>query len=390
MKTFSEWLDEKQKNPKSDVQITNALEVVKKFDGKPGPHTPDKEISQILDGYYAQVVKKGLDEIRQQPQRVAMEEAFNKLLHRSQQAGATGIEMWRKGIDDLVGGWNKEVKKGGVVEEPAIKPSKPVLQVFKSGGEIGNIELVQIFDKSMFDQHIGGRSNALPKDQKVKLTGKMEVHKTSREDFASGLPRTAWVGIVEIASRTGAPHDIVYLVANNSMYNHVSAPHLTKGKYNIQPVTHGAQPGHNAAIQELIKGGYTKPKQWNGCKVEKGVENETGCFFGFSMVKQDSGAGHYWNWTSFSMNFYANGEFGDFPTEVENLNVAQKKAYREAQMIFQKKPRDWTDADRAALKKHLDVMKDAKPTGRRFIATGDSSVPEHFAKAVWEATRELT
>src|SRR5215471_3187337 len=78
----------------------------------------------------------------------------------------------------------------------------------------------------------------------------------------------------------------------------------------IEPVIHGEVSSHNGALHMIIvEKDWAKISYWNGFDAkdiqDRGAYNETGIFFGFSVVKSYSERGHLFAFTSATLNKYA-------------------------------------------------------------------------------------
>lgn len=243
-------------------------------------------------------------------------------------------------------------------------PKNPDLSMKADGGE----EMID--DRTKF----GG----------VRLTSKdIEIDTENFAQFEKAPKESAWLGFVRIGKRVGKTHDSL------KMYQIVQKGDA--GKY-IFPATEikAGQSWHEAC---LVKSFAAKPdssiKMFNGwpfAEVKAGKKIsivETGCFFGFFLIKsKDGGNNHYLNFGCGTLNQAANAVFSD---KVPDMPESKMSGPQKAML------KNLLEAERSGFGVPDDFAKVFKgvPLVRGILDSESASkkMPLSWAKAVWDALK---
>ncbi len=278
---------------------------------------------------------------------------------------------------------------GNVIQPKSLKP-----EAFNNKIEFGNLALRNVFVNMRANPDIALKAEGdkeLADDRMqwgiVRPSRSMKLSDDNITEWDAAEAGSPWLGFVRIGRRVEKEEDklvLMQLVGEGS----------ARGKFAI-PIRDlkAGEPWHKVWL-DLKFDAKKDPqiKNWNGWSIEELKKDkllrlsETGCFFGFFLVKaEDNNPNHYFNFRCASLNQFANASFSDAipSTPIKKMNSKQLQAYR-----------NLVEAARGGMSPRMDELRLLFPDEQfhRGPVDADSTskkLPRSWAKVIVETIQKL-
>ncbi len=278
---------------------------------------------------------------------------------------------------------------GNVIQAKKVKP-----EAFNNKVEFGNLELRSVFLKMRANPDISLKAEGdqeLADDRMqwgiVRPSRAMKMSNDNITEWNAAEMGSPWLGFVRIGRRVDKDEDKLVLI---QLVHEGSA----RGKFTI-PISElkAGEQWHKVWL-DLKFDAKKDPqiKNWNGWNLDDLKKDkllrlsETGCFFGFFLIKADEkNPNHYFNFRCASLNQFANASFTDAlpSTPLKKMTGRQHQVYR-----------NLIEATRGGMSPRMDELRQTFPgdTFRRGAVDAETTskkLPRSWAKVIVETIQKL-
>lgn len=217
----------------------------------------------------------------------------------------------------------------------------------------------------------------------VRPLGKdIDIDKENEKEFEDAPNESIWLGFVRIGRRVGQKSDELTLIQITD------EPDKLKYAFPAKALSRGGSWHLDYLEKHLSKPLDPAVKSWNGWKPQELKPGkfdlvDTGCFFGFFLIKaKDGGDNHYLNFACTTLNQAANAVFSDkVPALPESkMSPVQKAAYR-----------NLVEAERTGfgvdMKELESAFRGVKLERGVLDNTGSKKMPLSWAKLIYDALK---
>lgn len=345
----------------------------------PAAQRPNVDIFRLMATYCRDVLgkRKGVP----RPRRQELERAFREALCQA--------------ADDLGARWQE-------AEGPTRPPPKETDAPAKKDTDKG-AEAWPTFDgKALYgDQGLRGRLPVKPAKEDGKALevglrprGKgLRLAPDLKAVLATGGPGSMWLGLVQIAERTGVSEDVLWMipyVPKRPAPGPAEAARLRLCP--LMPTSAPADLAHAHVLAALFEGKRAPLKglklardKWNGIEpahLSAERAEEAGCFLGFAMVMGEAGAAPFVDFRC-DINRYGNARFCDtVPAHLDRLTAAQRNAWNQYQFLLR-----YPAMVRPKHEQELAVALKGAVLKRGAVLKGSRRVPLDYARTIIEALK---